>query len=161
MKYYLFSGELTAKGIRPLLEFLNETEGEITLGMDSEGGDTCVGCFLLDVLEAHSDRLVLVAAGRVYSAAMDLFCLYSGEKRVCRNAMGMVHLAYTNSEVNSTGLTDDETKAFMPMLKRAKKEDDKWVKRILTDDEFKRYNQGKEVYLDEARLRKLTRILPI
>lgn len=156
MKYYLFSGDIEAEALKPVIDFLSRTDDEITLGMDTCGGETCAGYFLLDVINSMTDRLTLVAAGQVYSMGMDIWFKYRGRKRACPEAMGMIHLSFVpGADVNSTGTPDEAVRAYLPTMRRIKKENDKWIKKILTPEEFKKYNKGERIYLDGLRLNEI------
>ena len=48
MKYYLHSDGINPDTVRLMIEFVQDNEGELTIGINSSGGDVSAAAFLLD-----------------------------------------------------------------------------------------------------------------
>lgn len=159
MKYYIFSEVIDSEKTSDLLDFLNETEGPVTIGLNSSGGSCAVSYFLLMALNSMKDRITLVGVSNVFSAAFDLWYHFEGRKDVMDETIGMLHLGYLpDRQISSTGIMDDLTKVYIPIMKAKKKANDKWVKTVLTPQEFKNYNRNKDIYINTDRMQLIAKI---
>lgn len=156
-----FIERIDAESVTSLLERLDEIEDDcaIILYVSSRGGVYNEACRLIYALNnAFKERLRLVAYRDTDSAMFTIFIRYGGEKVFLDFAESAVHRA--TREIDDRGSFDPESYP-------------KWEKRqidrlntqlleeminlnLLTPAELKKYNQGKEVYLEHSRLQELT-----
>lgn len=98
MKFFIHSTEINYETAVPLLDFIQNNEGPITIGMNSGGGSQEVATFILEAMNQNADRITLVALAGVYSAAFFIFFNFKGKRKMTYGARGMWH--YSCQEVN-------------------------------------------------------------
>lgn len=157
MKHYFFGHKIRPKGkaIERLVSFVNRTDGNLTIGLSSTGGEVGASLFILDMLNDNKDRIHLVASGIVYSAAFDIWLGFKGYKSANSGSMGMTHQVDTTVRVSEKGyymLEDVETiKNQMSFAEIA----EETVFPILTAKQKTAYEEGKDVYIACEELRKI------
>jgi hypothetical protein len=158
MKYYLYASEIDSENATDLIDFINDNEGPLVIGIYSSGGDASMSYFLSRILNANKDRITLIAIANIFSAAFEMWYRFEGQKEVEDETIGMVHLGGLNQRsVSGDGKLDDLGKAYIPVMKERKRINDVWVKPILSPAEFKAYNQNKDIYISTQRLREIAK----
>lgn len=103
MKYYIFEGLISNDELQVtnLISFIQETEGDLTIALCSEGGDAALSRVLLRMLNEHSERITLIAYELVGSAAFNVFYEFEGEKKIAFCTNGLYH--HTTVDINVAG----------------------------------------------------------
>lgn len=93
--------EITAQDV---LAALNDAEGDVTVRMNSGGGDAFEGVAIMNVLRAHEGEVTVVVEGLAASAA-SVIAVGGSSKLVMRpGAELMLHDAWTFADGNAAGL---------------------------------------------------------
>lgn len=157
MKFYFFGHPIKSKSpvIREFIHFVNTTPGNLTIGLSSPGGEVGVSLFILDLLNRNKDRIHLIAAGIVHSAAFDIWAGFKGYKSVYSGAMGMTHMADTSVRVTEKGkaVPDDEellqnSTSYGEITKSI-------TFPVMTQKQISLYESGKDVFFTCDNLRKI------
>lgn len=154
--YYLLEADIDTESINILLTWVGATKGNLTIGIDSGGGDPAAGYFLSHALEQEAHRVELVACGCVYSTAFDVLTRFPGKVIVTPGCRGMTHYATISHTVRSDGKAEDDGELRMDqaMMKRLQKDTDDWSKRYMTPKERRELKKG-DVYFSHDRMLEL------
>lgn len=131
---------------------------EITVYINSEGGETGHADMFVNMLSAEGHRITLIACGQICSAAFNIF--YNTEcskKSIHEDTIGMIHLAYINVNLNEAGkLTTEEDRELLRVHKASRENTLQKLKSLgLTPTELNKVKKGKDVYFTTERLKQL------
>lgn len=156
MKYYLYEGDINKEHVEPLIAFLNNNEGEVTIGLNSVGGEMGLSRLVLKMLNDNKERVTLMAVETIESAAFNIFRDFRGKKLLSFGCRGMLHHAYCKVFISGNGkITFKSGRAISSVLKSDWKETHKKSKGWLTKKEVKLLNKDKDVNFDFERMKEL------
>jgi ATP-dependent protease ClpP protease subunit len=162
MKYYLHADSITDESVSGILEFINNNDGPITIGINSVGGGSSVMAFLVDTFNANSDRITLIAVCGVYSAAFELFFRFTGKRKMTSGCQGMYH--YSSIEINhsASGLTPTgQERGEFEKLENDKILQDDFCSNFMTEQELAILNEGKDVWFGFKRMKEIFTMVEI
>ena len=155
MTYFYFADGIHFDKVQPLINFINTTPGDLTIYINSGGGDTAVAEVLLDIFTENKDRITLVASV-IYSAAFWIFYAYIGKKRLNDGCTGMWHMEAKDVSMRLDWKPNyTEGDHWKRELKDRLKGELKFANAILTKKEFKRYKRGLDVYFTYKRMKEI------
>lgn len=156
MKYFYIDSEFNPELLKRAVEFFNslETADEVTIFIDSEGGDAPVLFSMLKMINAVGHRIRLVVTGQICSAAFLLFYLAQCKREIMPMAFGMHHLPAQKIEIMSNGRGAgkemewliDERKKDMPFIMRFNESIG------MSEEDQKKVYDGQDVYFSQAEL---------
>lgn len=155
-KYFLFDGAIVPEKVNPLIDFVQNTPGDLVIGMNSNGGATGVGRFLTHVLNRNKDRITLINVNRVSSAAFEVFYAFQGKKILLYNVSGMMHRGYVDVSIDSAGKgvyhhdVDDINK-----VKYEAAGELEMATLIMTPAELKKFKKGDDIYFGFDRMKQI------
>lgn len=156
MKYYLHSDGINPDTVRQMIEFVQDNEGELTIGINSSGGDVSAAAFLLDCLNANKDRITIIAVTAVFSAAFSLFYRFNGKKKITTGCRGMFHYSTQPITMAANGRPDgwyDEN--ALDVLKSDRAGLDEFAGLFMTPSELKKFRKNWDVYFNTQRMREI------
>lgn len=155
-KYYVHADGLNDEKTKPLIDFINNTPGDLVIGLNCGGGSEAMRCFVQQLLAENADRITLVAMVGIYSAAFELFYKYDGVKVLTNGVAGMYHLASLNAHINANGNPEvGEAAAIFEGVKMTKLECDNFAASFMTPSEIKKYRKGEDVYFGFKRMKEI------
>lgn len=93
MKYFFFQDDIEKESVEKLVNFINDFDEEILLGLHSDGGQSGLSRYLLDVLNINKERITLFAFEFIGSAAFNIFYDFQGRKKMSFGCIGVYHHA--------------------------------------------------------------------
>ena len=155
MKYFYFNDLFEEnKTTKDFIDFINENQDELTIFLNSGGGNSNIKQVLLDILNENKERIMLKASYFIGSNAFRLFFEFEGKKKIMDATYGMFHLTImevATLENNETVESDKMTKENMLNFYF---ETIKFCERIgMTEEEIQKIKEGKDVYFNNKRLR--------
>lgn len=91
------SGTIDQEAFGKVIKAYNELESNepLEIYLNSSGGDPDTGAAILDVINSNDNTnpTTIIAYGKIFSAAFDLYYKAKCSKRILSGAMGMVHLS--------------------------------------------------------------------
>lgn len=155
--FHIYADGLNDGKVTSLIDFVNNTQGELTIGINSGGGSNAIRLFVQKLFEENQDRITLVGLVGVYSAAFELFYNFKGKRVMTDNLCGMVHRSYISgiSIDSSKAPTHDEMKAMLSGMYAASEADEQFAQSFMTPYEFERYKKGDDVYFDFKRMKQI------
>lgn len=128
--------------------------------LNTNGGDLSIAFVIIDFISksyAQDNDLTLIVSGRVMSAGMWIFYLSRCKKRILPATIGLAHRISSTLKVmtNGEGRNDDEY--YRKRLEEVLDKKDTSLAEILglKKKEKKAYLAGKDVRLEEGRLREI------
>lgn len=157
MKYYLFGHKIKSDSryVKDLIDFVNETEGNLTIALSSEGGDVGASLLLIELLNHNKERIHLIAAGVIYSSAFDIWVGFRGYKSVFPGAMGMTHMADTTVRITEKGSHFSEDEVTLQNSISFAEIAEEITFPVMTVKQIAAYEEGKDVYFTCDNLRKI------
>ena len=153
MKYYLHAGGISVESVIQILDFVQNNDGDLTIGLNSGGGQTSVAAFLLDCLNANSERVTLTALTGIYSAAFWLFYNFKGKRKIASGCRGMFHYATQPVTLCATGRPDGfEDEAIVSALKHDKIANEKIALEFMNPTELKKFKKNWDVFFGLDRM---------
>ena len=155
-KYYIHADGLSEGKVSQLIEFINNTDGEIVIGLNCGGGSNAVRSFVQQMFEENFDRLTLVALTGIYSAAFELFYNYTGRKVLTQGVCGMFHMATLECSFNANCKPNsDEERTIFHSLLMCGDSDRIFAASFMEESELLEYDEGKDVYMDFLRMQQI------
>lgn len=149
--YFNFCDDISDErsgGVEELISFINNTDGHLTIGIDSTGGQVGLSNFLAYILNRNKNRIKLVLHTFAWSAAFEMLYLFKGEIEVLPGALGMIHYAASRLDIDDRGKpVNPVDKAVMANSKKQRIEREKMAKEVLTPSQFKRFKKGEDVFI--------------
>lgn len=156
MKYFLFDGGIENEDVASLIDFLNQNDGDVKVGLCSGGGSSGTARFLLDILNQNRHRITLCAVVGVYSAAFEIFYKFKGKKELTFGAKGMYH--YGTIEVRISDAVKPakgEDRCDFRNMKIYRKERDSFAKMFMNKEELKDFKRNEDIYFDFVRMKEI------
>lgn len=155
MKYYYFHHEIKPETTEKFLEFIQSNDGEITVFLNSPGGDDFDTFLLEKILNDNKDRITLIANGMIYSNAFRLFFKVNCKREIYPYTVGMFHQSGANRRICENGkLNYNEDMATQEAFKRKYKDSLKFCEKLgFTKAEMKKFKANDDVFFQEDRLR--------
>ncbi len=153
MKYFILNGGIEHRNTRveELMHLISNEPGNITIALDSSGGNMAVGLFLLDMLNDNAHRIHLVALSFIESMALTMWLGFKGYKSSYPCSSGTAHQSYLNVSINEnheiSGNNYNKT-----TIGEARKIFEKYVEPNLTKKELQGYHNGEDVIITPVRL---------
>jgi len=157
MKYYYHADGIKHETLEKLISFIHENPtGEITMFLNSSGGDSGVSKIFTKILNDNKDRVTLIASAGVLSAGFYIFYNYKGERKMFNETKGMWHLAWQTLEMNHDWTPSSyQGECSKAEWEESRVENDSMAKSIMNKKELKRYNTGGEVYFTSKRMKQI------
>jgi hypothetical protein len=156
MKYLLFNEGLTMEQGQLILDFIQSTDGPLTIGFGSGGGHTSVGNFLIDAFNNEKHRLTLIAMAGVYSMGFEVFYRYEGQKKMVFGVRGMYHLSSQEVQISAHGRAAyDEGTCQLSGLKNDRVRDLQFASLFMTEKELRKMKSGQDVFFDFERMKQI------
>ena len=155
MKHYIFKSKIDIESVESLLSFINSTEDNITILVDTQGGENTLTEYLLIFLNENKDRITLMAGNEITSNGFWLFYKFQGKKIISPSTFSLIHEAW--QEFPTYALKDKKSSQYESFkeLKEINKNSLKILKQFLNKKEVKWYKKGFDVYLNSKRLNKI------
>jgi len=156
MKNYFFSGQINSGSVTKLIEWIGENKSG-TIYFCSEGGTDQGAIPLIHALNQRSRDFKLVGHDEIASNGFVVFFSFQGHKEILAGTTGHMHLGFRSVLMNSRGKYKDESEEFYhENLKEQTPNEYSWVREIgLSQNEFKKYKSGKDVYFTYERMLEL------
>lgn len=153
MKYIIFSstisGETVAKLISSIENIIDKNPTEkINLYFQSNGGQICEASVLLDYLDCHKDKIILVGNFSVESAAFSVFYNCKNKKRILPDTTAVWHAPNVN--YNTRDIRDKKSAEYLYFKQEVnlnKKYMDFYRSVGATEKEIKKMENGGEVVI--------------
>ncbi len=155
-QYYVHAEGLRDEKTKPLIDFINNTPGNLVIGLNCGGGGEAMRIFIQQLFAENADRITLVALVGIYSAAFDLFYKYEGEKVLTHGVAGMYHFSSLEARINANGKPEiGEAAAIFEGIKMSKAREEKTAASFMNSSELKRYKRGEDVYFNFKRMKEI------
>lgn len=156
MKYFLFEGKIDhSEETNKLIDFMN-SEGDLTIGLNSQGGTASVGYFLLKILNDNKERITLQGLDSIYSIAFYIFAEFKGKKAFCISTKGMWHYGNNFLNIDDRGKpTYPEDKLNKENLKYHLKFSNEIAEKYMTLKELKKFKKGNDVFFGFQRMQEM------
>lgn len=152
MRYHILSGRIEKASAKSLLEFIEENEGNLTIAIDSTGGEKTFATLINYALLKNEDRITLIALN-IGSCAFDIFWEFSGEKCLAFGCIGMMHHSARDVSIQSNGKPSyDEGECHLKNLKTYRELELKIAQDICTKPELRRFKENRDVYFTFGRM---------
>lgn len=156
MKYLYIDGLINTENTSIICNFLNDNDGEITIGLRTNGGESPLATFLIEILNQNKDRIKLIAINICFSSGMSIFNQFKGKRALVSGTIGMYHYGYIAIDINETLKPDGVgEKAKMKDLKGTRIEREKEAKQIFNKKELKKFYKQQDVYLSFERMKQV------
>lgn len=156
MKYYLHADGINDRSVMDTINFIQNNEGELTIGLNSDGGGTSYAAFLLQCLNENRDRITLIALTGVFSAAFRVFYDFAGKKKMSHSCRGMYHYATQDVRMCAKVRPDGpDNEGIVSALKSDKLANDAFVEKFMTPAELKKFRKNWDVYFDFERMKQI------
>lgn len=156
MKYYIHADGINDRSVMETVNFIQNNEGEITIGLNSDGGQTSYGAFLVECLNENKDRITLIALTGVFSAAFRVFYEFKGKRKMSHGCRGMFHYATQDvrmcAKIRPDGTGEE---SVISGLKSSKAQNDSFVEQFMTPTELRKFRKNWDVYFDFERMKKI------
>ena len=147
-----FDGE----GVQMLINFINQNEGRLLVGIQSSGGRSGISQMVLKILNDNAERITLCAVSGVYSAAFEVFKGFQGQKAMTDNTLGMAHYGKNDFNLHTNGRpVYFEDEAVLLQNKKAAPKEVAKAESYMTPSELRRFKKGDEVYFSFDRMKEL------
>lgn len=156
MRYHLHADGINEISVMDTINFIQNNEGELTIGLNSNGGGSSCAAFLLDCLNKNKDRITLIALTGVFSAAFRVFYDFAGEKKMSHGCLGMYH--YESQDVMMFAKIQPDKpdgEGVISALKSDKSANDTFAEKFMTPAEIRRFRQNLDVYFDFERMKQI------
>lgn len=154
--YHIFEGEIDASAVSSIIDFVQNTPGEIAVAINSSGGKTSTMRLLLHVLNQNKDRVTLIGLAGIFSAAFELFYSFEGRKAMTNGCRGMYHYSYCDVAIAANGKPENSgAESELLMLKQSKIREDSFVSRFLTSAELRKFKQNGDVFFSFERMKQI------
>lgn len=155
-KFYIHADAIHDKNVGELIGFVNNTDGEIIIGINSGGGSNGTRCFLQKLFTINQDRLTLVALTGIHSAAFELFYNYAGKKALTHGITGMWHMEVVSCRLAANGKPDtEEERAIYRNMIEDNNANEAFAASFMTPEELIKYQKGEDVYFDYNRMKQM------
>lgn len=136
-----------------IIDFVQNTDGPLTIGINSGGGSTGVAAFLLEFLNENKGRITLIGITGVFSAAFWLFYGFKGRKKIANNCRGMYHYATQDVRLCAKITPDGSSEeSIISALKSDRIRNDAFAGQFMTPKELRRFRQNLDVYFSPERM---------
>lgn len=150
----IFNNEFTAENVNSLLKeishWINETEFEVIIYMESVGGSWSAYRSLLDYMNKNRARITLTVTGEVCSVAFDLAYNYKGKTEILKGSYGLVHKLHTKV---STSKLNNPVAYSTKIVQNIEKYNFKYS--FLTKEEQERFDKGEDIFVDYKTMKKV------
>lgn len=161
MKHYLLEGGLNEQALRDLSAFFNEnSEEQITVFLDTNGGFSAYAHAMAIVIDAHNQPVKLIALNSIKSAGADLFFRVNCERVILPMTTGLVHCSGLRVRTAHSGRIPDPIEQFDHSELKRGLDDELSFWRIagLSEKELKDYKAGRDVMLTTHQLKRMVEI---
>lgn len=157
MTYHIFSKRIDNETSKEFLDIINKNEGDITLALDSAGGEFQASLYLAHVLNTEISRITLIAVNAVYSGAFLIFYLFKGKKKISGSCRGMLHQSVMEVSISSSmEWTYNNSKVNKATLKHDHKQIMGIAKSIMTLKEYRNLKKkNRDIYFDFNRMKEI------
>lgn len=156
-KQYLYlNGRMDYEMVNSFLNFYNSLSSEtneVTIYLNSEGGIYDVMQILLDIINHSKVKITLVAVGYIMSCAFLLFYLAKCDKILMSNCYGCVHTISSSFELRDKKFEGDIVR--LNEINDVNKKIEHNFKSFLTNEELKKFKDGKDIYLSNKRMKEI------
>jgi len=159
MAVHFYEKEIASKDVIDLISILDKEEDDyIDLYFCSPGGCSSAAIMLIDYLNQHYESIILVPHFQIASAAFLVVMRTRCKKRFLPDVFGMIHLI--GLEIDTRDMMDKASQDSFQheLLIKENKELLNELKDVLTEQELKSVENGKDVYLDYDRMLKSNKI---
>lgn len=153
------SGEISQEAFGNLIRAYDSLQNDdiLRIYINSTGGDPSFADAILDFIE-NNKVVEIIAYGKIYSAAFDIFYKAKCPKRIVNGIMGMAHLS--RIEMANFTVTDNEEISQASNYKNWWNQDKlnrlKFYEEIgMTKKELSKIKKGEDVYFQHERLLEL------
>lgn len=155
MTYFIFDKPFNEEHSRTFLDFLH-VPGDITIGINSGGGNVATSRLCIDALNANKDRVTLVCLAGVYSAAFELFYRFEGKRKLTVGCKGMYHLSYEEICIASNSKPISGEGDCMQRIRAYTYErETRFAKTFMTKPELKGLSRNEDVFFDFDRMKQI------
>lgn len=156
MKYFQLEGTINEELLTKFMDFCNNNLSEdCTIVINSGGGKCNISTVILNIINAHSDKITLVSAG-VYSAAFYIFYFAKCKRKIVYGSLGMHHKDYINDiSINPSGTP--KFKEDVCQVENIKSIGDRFTNKFLSKEEKEKYKKSEDVYFT---FKRMTEIFP-
>lgn len=132
-------------------------EEKLEIYLNTEGGDMEAAEVIIDFVNQHRDRTILIANGTIFSAGFYIFFRSNCERRIVTGTTGMCHLIRVSIEYGEHDKPYYKIdKVNKDWLLAQRQWTDRLCKKLgVTKEEIKKIDKGKEVYFNYKRLNEL------
>lgn len=132
-------------------------KSKMLIYISSDGGGHSNMLAIIDLINRNAERIELIAAGAIYSAAFNIFFRCRCKRTILEQTNGMAHYVQERYLIDQTGNgISDYDRFALKDLKRSKKAEIEIFKQIgLNARELKTIDIGKECYFTYERLKEL------
>lgn len=154
-KYFIFDGDVDEESVQKLLDFISSNPGELQISINSGGGSTDDGAFLIKALNTNKDRIVLTGSSHVSSCAFRIFQSFKGRKQLVTGCHGMYHYGSCRLDVGVHGKVVPHHKPCSLSFPFRKKEQDDYAATFMNAKELREFKRGGDVEFDFLRMKEL------
>lgn len=153
MKYHILQGEINSQSAQSLLDFIGDNDGDLTICINSGGGDSAWGRVILMAMNENADRIRLWVVGGAYSAAMRIFTGFNGVRGMVGFPLGMLHLTTYDLSIMANGKPKSgEDEMIYNRLENENMLIMAEASTYMADDELERLSNGEDVWFSYERM---------
>lgn len=156
MRYHLLKGRIDPETVKATLDFICDVEGNLTVAIDSTGGEKAYSDMLLFALNQNKDRVTLIALAGVASCAFDIFYGFQGPRKMAFGCMGMTHYSTQSLDIHPNGgAAYAEGLCQKKNLKAYKERELSTLQEFATAIEVKQFRKGWDVFFSFHRMKEI------
>jgi ATP-dependent protease ClpP protease subunit len=154
MKYFQISGKICAEQYDKFLQFINENDSDISIDLNSDGGEVYIACRMLNIINENIDRITLT---HIMSGSCMFYLFYKAKckKQIVKGSEAMYHLWFmrdvTIDQKKQMPFPDDRARVKAMKHLRFSQQ----PKEMMTKKERKQFNRSQDVWFSFKRLKEI------
>lgn len=155
MKYFFLDSRIDEVLLNKFFVFANDNmDYDWTITIWSTGGMTGMAKTILYIINSRKERVTLIC-NEAYSAAFEIFYFSDCKKVITKECKGCVHYSASDIRLMRNGKTNDAEHACILRNWQEDKNSTKWVRKVLTKEENKKFNLGEDIYFTTKRMKEI------
>lgn len=152
--------EITRETVDKLIAALKEAgdQGELDIYFASNGGARYLSDVIVDIINAHWNKITLIAHSDLQSAAFEVFFKSKCPRRVMPQAIGMYHQSYADFTLNcSKKIVSESDRLVLKGMNTVALQEMSGLLSSLgaTEKEIRKFKRGDDVWFDSSRLQEM------
>ena len=164
MKTMIFSDKFDMESVGDFIMKVEDVIGKnpmekISIYFQSGGGETKAGMVLLDYLNVHKDKIIMIGNYSLESCAFDVFVRCRNEKRILENTTGMIHSINTTYDTIEIRDRENPRHLYLELDELINGRCMDFYRELgATEDEIEMMEKGKEVVITYERFLRILKI---